>query len=309
MTSVRLATTTATDSGTDPVADFLEGWSIEVTPRTLAKVPDLANRLPAGTEVYLAHIEGTPFEEMEAAAARLRADDVTVIPHLPARIIPGHQALRRMIEGYAALGIRAALVLGGGARQPAGPFASAMDILESGLLTEHGFRRIDMAGHPEGNRDIDPDGGTKEVDAALLAKEAWAEAHRLESKIITQFVFDANPVIDWAHRIATLGVRSPIRVGLAGPARLQTLIKYAMACGVGPSLKVLQKRAKDLSKLLKPFTPDPIIEDLARHVATHGRLHDATLPPCLIEGVHIFPLGGISTAIDWALERSAPVSG
>ncbi len=300
--------TNAAEGAAAPLAKLLEGWSIEVTPRTLAKNPDLTVHLPAGTEVYLAHIAGTPPAEMMAAAERLAEGGLTVIPHLPARIFPDEEAFAALVTRYAELGIRAALVLGGGTRTAAGPFNEAMDLLRTGLLERHGFRRIDIAGHPEGNRDIDPDGGHRLADAALLAKQEWAEVHGIDMKIVTQFVFEATPVIDWAHRIAGLGVRLPVRVGLAGPARLQTLIRYAIACGVGPSLTVLQRRAKDLSKLLMPFTPDAVAATLARHVATHRRLRDAELSPCPIEGVHLFPLGGISTAIDWARERSAPAA-
>ncbi len=296
----------AGEGASAPLAELLAGWSIEVTPRTLAKTPDLAGRLPAGTEVYLAHIAGTAVEEMGAAATRLAEAGVTVIPHLPARVFPDGATFAALVARYAGLGIRAALVLGGGTREAAGPFASAMDLLATGLFEAHGFRRIDIAGHPEGNRDIDPDGGHRLADDALLAKQNWAATRGIEMKIVTQFVFEAEPVIAWAHRIAALGIRLPVRVGLAGPARLQTLIRYAIACGVGPSLRVLQGRAKDLSKLLLPFTPDAVASGLARHVATHGRLRDAELSPCLIEGVHLFPLGGISAAIDWARERSAP---
>ena len=45
---------------------FLKGYSIEVMPRTAEKVEDFRAILPKGTRVYVAHIEGTPIEEMVA---------------------------------------------------------------------------------------------------------------------------------------------------------------------------------------------------------------------------------------------------
>ncbi len=288
---------------------FLRGYSIEVMPRTAAKVEDFRALLPKGTRVYVAHIDGTPFEDMLATAKRLTHEGFDVMPHFPARIIRDRATLAEWIERYRLeAGVHQALLLAGGVSRPQGEFSDSMQLLDTGLFEQAGFTRLHVAGHPEGNRDIDPDGGHRLADAALLAKQEWAEVHGIDMKIITQFVFEATPVIDWAHRIAGLGIRLPVRVGLAGPARLQTLIRYAIACGVGPSLTVLQRRAKDLSKLLMPFTPDAVAATLARHVATHRRLRDAELSPCPIEGVHLFPLGGISTAIDWARERSAPAA-
>jgi methylenetetrahydrofolate reductase (NADPH) len=61
--------------------------------------------------------------------------------------------------------------------------------------------------------------------------------------------------VAWAERLAAAGIEMPVHLGVAGPAKLQTLIKFAIACGVGKSLGVLQKRAKDVTKLLMPFEP------------------------------------------------------
>ena len=54
--------------------------------------------------------------------------------------------------------------------------------------------------------------------------------------IATQFCFEAAPVIAWANRLAAEGITLPIHIGVAGPAKLQTLIKFAISCGVGASL-------------------------------------------------------------------------
>jgi methylenetetrahydrofolate reductase (NADPH) len=110
--------------------------------------------------------------------------------------------------------------------------------------------------------------------------------------LVTQFAFDAGAVTAWAERLEAAGVDLPIHVGIAGPAKLQTLIRFAVACGVGPSLSVLQKRARDLTKLLLPYEPDEILADLQHYLATR--------PASLIEAVHLFPLGGIAVAAEFA---------
>ena len=72
---------------------FLNGYSIEVMPRTAEKVEDFRAILPKGTRVYIAHIEGTPIEEMVATARRLKGEGFSVMPHFPARIIPDRATL------------------------------------------------------------------------------------------------------------------------------------------------------------------------------------------------------------------------
>ncbi len=279
-------------SDPDPLKSFLDGASIEVMPRTAAKIEDFKPLLPAGTRIYIAHIEGTPIDEMIATARRLSADGFAVMPHLPARIIRDAAELDRWIGRYAdEAGVTQALVLAGGVAMPVGAFTDSMQLLETGLFQKHGYTRLHVAGHPEGNRDIDPDGSTANVDEALLRKQRFAEETGLDMAVATQFAFDAAPVIVWAERLAAMGVTLPIHVGVAGPAKLQTLIKFAIACGVGPSLGVLQKRAKDLTRLLKPFEPTEVLTALALHKSKH--------PGSLIVGAHVFPLGGIGASTDW----------
>ncbi|RMH43989.1 MAG: methylenetetrahydrofolate reductase [Alphaproteobacteria bacterium] len=278
------------------VEAFLEHYSIEVMPRTAAKVEDFRALLPAGTRVYIAHIEGTPIEDMVATARRIAGEGFTVMPHFPARIIADEATLADWIARYQAeAGVTEALVLAGGSARPVGKFESSMQLLETGLFEKAGFRRLHVAGHPEGNRDIDPAGGDANVMAALRWKQAYAARTDAEMAIVTQFAFDAAPVVAWADRLRAEGITLPIHVGIAGPAKLQTLIKYAIACGVGPSLKVLQKRARDVTKLVMPFTPDEVVAALAHHKATH--------PDTLIERAHFFPLGGIKATAEWAIEH------
>ncbi len=281
--------------GPDPDAmrDLARGFSIEVMPRTAAKIEDFRALLPAGTRVYVAHIDGTTIDDMVAAARRLRADGFAVMPHIPARIVPDRTTLDGWLHRYAhEAGVDEALVLGGGAREPAGDFDNSMQLLETGFFDRLGFKRLHVAGHPEGNRDIDRDGSTRLVDEAALWKQGFAERTDAAMAMVTQFAFEAGPVLGWARRLEAAGVTLPIHVGLAGPTKLQTLLKFAIACGVGPSLDVLKKRAVDLTKLAMPFEPTEVLRDLAaaRAAGEAGR----------VEGVHLFPLGGIRASAEYA---------
>jgi len=279
----------------DPnVEAFLKDYSIEVMPRTAEKVEDFRALLPEGTRVYIAHIEGTPIEDMVATAKRLNNDGFRVMPHFPARIIKDEATLGDWIARYQGeADVKQALMLAGGVEKPHGDFHSSMQLLETGLFDKAGFERLHVAGHPEGNKDIDPDGSMKNVDEALQWKQKFSERTEAKMALATQFAFDTKPIIDWANGVKAAGVDLPIHIGIAGPAKLQTLIKFAIACGVGPSLKVLQKRAMDVSKLLLPYEPNDVISELAAHKAAN--------PDFNITNVHFFPLGGIKTNANWAI--------
>ncbi|MCB1410391.1 MAG: methylenetetrahydrofolate reductase [Rhodobacter sp.] len=280
----------------ETLAAFLDGASIEVMPRTAAKIDSFTGLLPAGTRVYVAHIEGTSVEDMADTVGRLAAEGFAPMPHIPARSIATRAALVDRLTRYRAAGAEQALVLAGNDATPAGEFTSSMDMLETGVFQDLGYTRLHVAGHPEGNKDIDRKGGTAEVDRAILWKQEFAARTGIEMAITTQFAFDAGPVIAWAERLAGLGVTLPIHLGAAGPTKLQTLIKYAVACGVGPSMAVLQKRALDLSKLLVPFAPTELLTEVAQYKSAH--------PDSLIARVHLFPLGGIKATAEWLGEQA-----
>ncbi|MFA9230886.1 MAG: methylenetetrahydrofolate reductase [Microgenomates group bacterium] len=277
---------------TGEVEAFLEGYSIEVMPRTAEKVEDFRAILPKGTRVYIAHIEGTPIEDMVATAKRIAGEGFDVMPHFPARIIADRAILADWIARYQSeAGVKQALLLAGGVNTPVGDFHSSMQLLETGLFD--GFTNLHVAGHPEGNKDIA--GGDAAIMDALRWKQDFSNRTDAKMAITTQFCFESGPVIAWANGLKAAGIDLPIHIGVAGPAKLQTLIKFAIACGVGASMRVLQKRAMDVTKLLLPYEPSDFVAELAAHKAANSLFG--------IEQVHFFPLGGIKTNATWVTEN------
>jgi methylenetetrahydrofolate reductase (NADPH) len=276
----------------DNLKDFLVNFSIEVMPSTAAKIESFKDILPINTRIYIAHIEGVPIEEMIQTAKRLQSEGFSVMPHFPARIIKNKSTLEEWITKYQdEASIDQALLLAGGVTNPHGIFENSMQLVETELFNKYNFKNLHFAGHPEGNKDIDFDGSTNNVDEALLWKQKFNERTDIEVALTTQFCFEADPVIKWADSMIEKGINIPIHIGVAGPAKLQTLIKFSIACGVGPSLKVLQKRAKDVKKLLLPFDPNDFLETLAQHKKENPKFN--------ITNIHFFPLGGINTSADW----------
>ncbi len=284
---------TAPTGNTSEIEAFLKGYSIEVMPRTAEKVEDFRAILPRGTRVYIAHIDGTPIEDMVATAKRIGAEGFDVMPHFPARIIKDKATLHNWTARYKDVGVAQGLLLAGGVAQPVGDFATSMQLLETDAFA--GFDRLHVAGHPEGNKDIDPDGSDRMVMEAARWKSAFCERTDAKMAMATQFCFESAPVIAWVDRLAAEGIKLPVHIGVAGPAKLQTLIKFAIACGVGASLRVLQKRAMDVTKLLLPYEPTDVVAELAAHKAKK--------PDFGIEQVHFFPLGGIKTNAQWVTDN------
>ena len=275
--------------------DFISGYSIEVVPNSAAKIESFAEILPASTRVYIAHLENENIATMVATAKRIHQEGFTVMPHIPARIIKDHSMLNDWIKMYQnEAGVNEALLLAGGSNKPIGDFESSIQLIETGLFDKSDFRRLHIAGHPEGSKDIDPEGGIKNVSEALSWKQEFSKRTDANMAIATQFCFDAKVVKKWADGIKRDGIDIPVHIGIAGPAKLQTLLKFSVECGIGASMKILTKRAKDLTKLLLPYKPTEMIRDLSEYKTKDPSLN--------IEQVHFFPIGGIKQTVDWLEE-------
>jgi methylenetetrahydrofolate reductase (NADPH) len=264
--------------------------SIEVTPRHAEKLAELNGALPAGTRVYITALPGADSGHLVRASSLARAAGYVPVPHIAARGLSGDgeldQLLGRLVAGAA---VDDVLVVAGGIKTPAGVYSGAMDVLGSGLLERHGIVRAGVAGHPEGSPDISPEA----VREALAEKNAFAETSAIELRIVTQFALAAAPYLEWERRVRDEGNRLPIVAGIPGVTSPPTLLKYALACGIGPSIEVLRKQSGGLFKLAttRLWKPDAVAEGIAAGVAED--------PDSLIRGLHLFPFGGLERSAAW----------
>ena len=273
----------------DAVVALVDGFTIETTPGSAAKIDDYRTYLRSGATVAVTFLPGSNFEETIATATRLRREGFEPAPHIAGRSVPGRATLDDWLSRLAGeAGANRAVVLAGAVAEPLGPFASSMDVLESGLLDKHGFTRIAVAGHPEGNPDI----ADEIVAKALAWKNDFAERSDAAFEVVTQFAFDAAPIIAWDKAIRAAGNDLPVRIGLPGLATLKTLIGHARACGIGPSMQYLLKQARNITKLMTVNAPDRLVVDLARY-----RMSE---PETCIRGVHLYPLGGLRRSAAWS---------
>ena len=279
---------TATGSST---ASFLRLSSIEITPKQIEKLPVLKAKLVPGSRVFVALIDPNDLAHQVEAVRALRAAGFQPVPHVPARFVKDEADLRARIKALAEAGSDTMLVLGGGAHEPLGQYDAAIQLMNTGVFQANGVKTLGIAGHPEGNPDITKVHGEAALLAALKTKQAYISEHGLDGWIATQFLFEADPVAQWAAGLRREGITLPISVGIPGPATIKTLVKYAAMCGVGNSARFIRKQAMNVTKLLSVNTPDDFIAGLAK-------LH-ATRPDLGIDRPHMYPFGGFDKLFDW----------
>jgi len=267
-------------------AALLADVSLEATPKQLAGVPDLAARLPAGTAIYLPALDKVAETARLEAARRLVREGLRPVPHLAARRLAGTGELDDRLAAWRDVGVEELLLIAGDVVRPAGAFTSTLDVLATGLLERHGFKRMGVAGHPEGHAVAD----RETLAAALRAKAAYAREHDVEMWIVTQFAFEAAPLAAFEAGLRHHGPALPVRAGLPGPATARTLMTYAWQCGVGVSARVLSRRPS-AARLLGRWAPDAVVDALARHRGER--------PASLVQGLHVYPFGGLAAALDW----------
>ena len=269
------------------VRNLVSGFSIETTVRESQRVERYADLVRSGTRLYIAHVPGTSPAETVALAARLRKEGMEPVPHIVARRIESRAALDSILgQLVGEAGVRQVLVVAGDIEQAIGELDSGLQILESGLLEKHGLRTIGVAGHPEGHRAV----SNETLHDAVARKNAYAKRTGADVYIVTQFVFAAEPIIGWETATSDVNCLRYI-AGVPGLATIKTLLKYAIDCGVGPSLHAISKHAANLTKLLTVQTPDELLVGLAGHKSRH--------PESLLAGVHFFPFGGLKRTAEW----------
>jgi methylenetetrahydrofolate reductase (NADPH) len=276
------------------IADLMSGFSVETTPGAAAKIPDYRTHLAPGTRVFITFLPGSDLDDTIATAVRLGREGLDPVPHLAARSIPDarflEESLRRLTDEA---GVREVLAIGGGVASPVGAFSDSMQMLETGLLDRFGITRIGVAGHPEGSPDI----SDEDIASALEWKDAFAQRSDADLHVVTQFCFEAGPVIAWEQRLRAAGIRLPLHVGLPGLATIKSLLGHAKACGVGASMTFLTKQARKVTRLLSVSAPDQLVCALAAYRAGN--------PDCNITGAHVYPLGGLRKSARWSYAAAA----
>lgn len=266
----------------------LSDYSAEVTTPDRKSLDVAARLMPANARVYVASLPNDTPERQLKVCKEVRSLGLIPVPHIVARNVENRAALDLLLQRLSAeAGVDRALLLAGDRDIPAGDYHSSLQLIESGLLQKHGFSKIAIACYPEGHPRI----SDADLDLARGEKIAAARAAGLELILISQLCFAAKPIVEFLRRIRAEGVSERVRIGVAGPASRATLVKYAMICGVGASMRALKERQSLARNLLATESPERLIRDLENAVASEPSLN--------IWGIHFFTFASLQKTIEW----------
>jgi len=237
-------------------------FSIEISPIT-----DLEN-LPRLKDVYITLLPGGDFKETADQAKKLVKKGFNPIPHFPARSIENEAQLKEYISRCKDGGTKQVLVIGG-SREPIGDFDSSIQVLETGYFES---MKIGIAGHPEGSPDI----SDSKLEKAMNDKKPYADY------IVTQWLLNPQPIIDFISKQTI-----PVHVGITGPLKITSLIKFANIVGAKNSLNFLKSNFSKALDLMKPKDPNDLI----------GKVKSQT------DNFHIYTFGGLKETNKWLMEN------
>ena len=264
---------------------LLDDASIEVAPQDELAGAALLEFFAPGRAVFVNHAASGSHHAIVAACARLRRAGFAPVPHVAARRLYSFTQARDFLERAAAAGAEAVLLVGGDMERPAGPFDGSLALLQSGLVEGSGITRIAFAGYPEGHPRI----GAARLDAALVDKLQAAGERGLLPSIVTQFGFAGAPIRHYVAALRARGVDCPIRIGVAGPADIATLAKFAVRCGVAASLRALARGHAAFARSLIEAGPERVLQAVLSE----------DKPGPAIDALHLFPFGGVRRTAGW----------
>lgn len=269
------------------------GASIEVSAKHVHDGKLFGGMLPAATRVYITDVGVDPVKDLVDAARKVTDMGYRAVPHTPARRIESVNALEyRLSSMVSEAGVSDLLIIAGEADEQMGPFSQTLEILQTGLIDKLGYTDVAIGGHPEGNVAY----AGQDVMQTLKSKIDFGRESDAEFRIATQFGFDGPKFVAWAEMVKAAGIVAPIHLGVAGPAKITTLIKYAAMCGVGNSLSFFKKRTGAIAQLATKHSPEDVVDPIER--AWREGIGN-------IAQIHVFPFGGLQAANDWLTSRGS----
>jgi methylenetetrahydrofolate reductase (NADPH) len=283
----------ATDARTSArIAELVSAGSLEISPRELHRLGEVAALLPKDTCVYIPSLPGLPLSRTLEMVAALRAAGLDPVPHVSARRVIDRGELEAFLrEATAKYGVHRVLVIGGDEPKAKGPFRDSLEVLRSGLLADAGIREIGVSGYPEGH---------PRIAAALLAssfqeKLNLAREQGLGLYVVTQFSFAPKRVVEFCAQLARSAPAVGVYVGIAGPTDPAALLRYAQRCGVSTSLRALRNLGTGIARLVVNTDPQQQVAALAGYLQGRNTGN--------VVGVHLYSFGGAVRTASWMRAR------
>ena len=267
------------------VTEALRRPRYEVIP--LQGVEDqVAEHVPKDVKVTVTASPKKGIESTLGLAERLSGLGYETAPHLSARLIRDDAHLEEILGRLRAAGIRDAFVVAGDAKEPAGKFTGASELLAAMEKLGHGLDEIGITGYPESHPFI----SDADTIRAMYEKEPYA------TYIVSQICFDEEVIAAWARRVRQRGVELPIYVGLPGAVSRQKLLRISRGVGLGESARFLRKYGNWFLRFFLPggYSPDRLIEGLTSSFAD---------PESNVQGFHVYTFNEVAKTEAWRREK------
>jgi methylenetetrahydrofolate reductase (NADPH) len=226
---------------------------IEIIP-SAGIVDQVQSLVPLTTTLTVTCLPHHGIERTMRTAVQLSILGYTVVPHLAARSLQDRAQLTGILRDCDRAGIGEVFVIGGDRKNPAGPYESALPLLEDIAQYTGGTIRAGVAGYPEGHPSV----------AALDLVDALVAKQDLATHVVTQMCFSAPKILDFAALLRREGVNLPVWAGVAGSVPRTKLVNLATQIGVGSSLKFLSRKGPLARKLLSGdrYSPNTLVAGL-----------------------------------------------
>ncbi|MCY4128813.1 MAG: methylenetetrahydrofolate reductase [Gammaproteobacteria bacterium] len=271
--------------------------SLEVLARDIVQRPAILEQVEPDTEVYVPFPPTGSWEETLAASRSLAERGCRPIPHLPARRLKNRDELIQWAKSLESAGVRSVMLIAGDVLEEQVYFKDSLELLQTKILVTHGVERVGVAVYPDGHPYI----AKKDLNDAFLRKLDVASRDGFMLKAVTQFGFDASPLLAWLTKASDLGLQVPVSVGVAGPTQMKTLIRYAAKCGVRHSVRGLLTKPSAL-RMLGQWDPISVLSPVAERLSSGLDVR--------VENAHVFTFGGVRKVIEWReqlLKRCEPI--
>ena len=101
--------------------------------------------------------------------------------------------------------------------------------------------------------------------------------------IVTQWLMQSEPIIDFISKQSV-----PVHVGITGPMKISSLIKFANIVGAKNSINFIKSNFSRAIDLLKPKDPNELVDKIKEHT----------------KYFHIYTFGGLKETNNWLKENN-----
>jgi len=268
----------------DTLVELLRRPRYEVFP--LEGVEDeVAAHVPRDVKVTVTTSRARGLERTLELAGELARRGFEVVPHVPARLIADGEQVKRILDRLGEIGVHDILAIAGDADQPAGQFASALELLVTMSELGHGLDEIGITGYPESHPFIS--------DAQTI--ESMFEKAPFATYVVSQLCFEPVVIAGWITAVRARGTDLPIHIGIPGVVSRARLLRISTKVGVGESIRYLRKQRNVLARLLVRggYTPSILIRGLTPLLEE---------PENRIGGFHVFTFNELAETERWRQE-------